>query len=501
MSNKRYLEIDSTYRNRGQYPNPSSFEVLISQSGTKSAARAYDPVSNAAPIKTWVPDELVLSTTASPAPTVEPYATNTSTEFVISLEINKASKVPDYYTGYTITVGTANPVKISTWTYLSSDATLDYFIVTVIPALSSGPTGATAVVFSSAATMNDMTGGNIFVPDGFSADHYYVGGELYNETIAASSTGTQNNSRTIISYDGTNKLMGINLAGGLVNPASPTSDNWGTDDTYSIRQENPKYIGSLPAPTLLPTPPPLTLPYQGPNTSTSFAVPADIIVSVGDFIRFTSGALSNRSYRVVRYTGNGQAENLSANPPLSYIPPNVVTVSPLLSTIPPSSGGWEFEVLQFTRDNAVPFCYSGSLVSQQEMVCYEIELLNLVLPNITLRSGGRTAFYPYVYVELQNVSSASAGTKCVMYSNNPNSHRMLFRAAIDDIPNPDISPFIKIDGDGMVQTIKFKPNDNLKFGVYLPNGELLQTVESDYSSPIEPNPLVQISAIFSIKRL
>ena len=79
-----------------------------------------------------------------------------------------------------------------------------------------------------------------------------------------------------------------------------------------------------------------------------------------------------------------------------------------------------FEILQFTRDNAVPFCYSGSLVSQQEMVCYEIELINLVLPNKTLTSGGRTAFYPYVYVELQNVSGASAGTKCVIYSNNPN---------------------------------------------------------------------------------
>ena len=78
---------------------------------------------------------------------------------------------------------------------------------------------------------------------------------------------------------------------------------------------------------------------------------------------------------------------------------------------------------------------------------------------------------------------------------------MLFRAAIDDIPAPVISPFVKIDGDGMVQTVKFKPNDNFKFGVYLPNGEPLQTVELDSFSPDYPDPLLQVSAMFSLKRL
>ena len=78
---------------------------------------------------------------------------------------------------------------------------------------------------------------------------------------------------------------------------------------------------------------------------------------------------------------------------------------------------------------------------------------------------------------------------------------MLFRAVVDDIPNPLITPFIKIDGDGMVQTIKFKPNDSFRFGVYLPNGELFDTIIPEFFSPSRPNDIKQISALFSIKRL
>ena len=35
MANARYIEIDSTFRNRKEWPNPAEFEILISQSGRK----------------------------------------------------------------------------------------------------------------------------------------------------------------------------------------------------------------------------------------------------------------------------------------------------------------------------------------------------------------------------------------------------------------------------------------------------------------------------------
>ena len=163
----------------------------------------------------------------------------------------------------------------------------------------------------------------------------------------------------------------------------------------------------------------------------------------------------------------------------------------------------EFLLLPFSHDNLNPFVYTGSLVSQQELVCYEIQLLNLVLPNVVLGTslGSLISFYPYIYVELQNVSAAGAGTTNIIYSNNPNSTKMLFRCPIKDVPNPVNSTFIKIDGSGMVQTIKFRPNDNLFFSVHLPNGDLFKTILPETFSPEPPNPVIQISACFSIKRV
>ena len=161
------------------------------------------------------------------------------------------------------------------------------------------------------------------------------------------------------------------------------------------------------------------------------------------------------------------------------------------------------QLLTFDRDNEQPLNYTGSTVSQNQMVCYEIELISLILPNLPLDNtiGGLIAFYPYLYVELSNRTAPSAGTKGVLYSNNPNANRALFRVAVDDTPTPVISKFIKVDGDGAVQTVKFKPNDNLYLRVYLQNGTLFKTQQNDTSPPSPPDPFVQISAEFSIKRL
>ena len=115
--------------------------------------------------------------------------------------------------------------------------------------------------------------------------------------------------------------------------------------------------------------------------------------------------------------------------------------------------------------------------------------------------GGFISFYPYVYVEISNVSSAIGSSIHAIYSNNPNSTSMIFRAAVDDVNNPITSSFVKIDGDGMTQTLKFKPNDNLKFSVRMSRGELYKTDREDRLPPGEADPEIQISACFSIRRL
>ena len=162
-----------------------------------------------------------------------------------------------------------------------------------------------------------------------------------------------------------------------------------------------------------------------------------------------------------------------------------------------------FFINAFSYDNLYPFVYTGSTVSQQEMVCYELQLLNLRLPNQILETGNgsRIAFYPYVYVELSNVSGPSSGNRNSIYSNNPNSTKATFRAVINDTSQPEFATYITTDGGGMVCTLKFKPNDNLFFSVRLPNGDVYKTVVPEFYSPSIPNPLIQISAMFAMRRV
>ena len=49
--------------------------------------------------------------------------------------------------------------------------------------------------------------------------------------------------------------------------------------------------------------------------------------------------------------------------------------------------------------------------------------------------------------------------------------------------------------------IKFKPNDNLKIRLFMPDGEVFRTTRTDYLAPLTPNPLLQISVIFEMHRL
>ena len=226
-------------------------------------------------------------------------------------------------------------------------------------------------------------------------------------------------------------------------------------------------------------------------------------------IKMTSGPANGQYSSIKSYIIKNQTKTIVLNTPLT-ISPNAgdtfsITSGKLTEPFPftLTTDHQRFVVLPFSYDNLNPFVYTGSLVSQQELVCYEVQLLNLVLPNVVLGTalGSLISFYPYVYVALQNVTAAGSGLNNIIYSNNPNSTRVLFRCPIKDVPNPVNSTFIKIDGSGMVQTIKFRPNDTLFFGVYLPNGEVFTTILSETNSPEVPNPIIQISACFSIKRL
>lgn len=216
-------------------------------------------------------------------------------------------------------------------------------------------------------------------------------------------------------------------------------------------------------------------------------------ISIYNNTNFTNVGIYNenlvsQSRQITAYTNNGTTASFTVTPPF--------TGTNLFAT----ASTYTIEVEQFSYDNFNPFSYTGTLVQQAS--CYEFELVNLILPNYTLASGNgsKIAFYPYVYVEISNVSSSGSKLKNILSSNNPNATKMIFKIPIYDIQDPLTTPFVRLIDASMTQTIKFKPDDNLYFTVKLPNGDVFQTLLPETFSPEIPNANAQVSATFRLKR-
>jgi hypothetical protein len=169
--------------------------------------------------------------------------------------------------------------------------------------------------------------------------------------------------------------------------------------------------------------------------------------------------------------------------------------------LPAQCCAYEWEILPVTAPSIRPI--NNQLIpksSTQEQSCWRINLRNLLLPNITLQSGSLASFYPYFYVQFTNESDVQRQGQ-MLQSNNPNSKPALFRCAVTDIATPVISKFLKLSGDGMYQTVKFRPNDSIKFKVFLPDGREFMTSLPDTAPPSPSNPLLQVSALFEIEHI
>lgn len=501
MSSTRYIEFDSTYRDRKLYPLASDFVVEMAQSGQSDKISSRDPVSDASPILIWntnfisgigysnVITSLQINTYSAP---------NTSqgnNVYMLYSATGQLRQVKNFYVGACIqrdrTGASPIPGPLSapgtTARILEyNPINLNYGLVTLDTTnISSGLTGYFIYDPTPISTTTANSEIKIFIPGsnrnlsqnqktehfGLGGDNYYVGYYLQN-----TDTGE---AVKIKSFDSLTRLATLetNTVGEWYNGA--------VGKNFAIRKTLPIERGQI-------------------NTvvSTSeFIIPVPSNSDqVGNFLRLlplTSGPTTQYSPYTPPYT---EERRIQIYEQISLTTARIKVFPPFSAL---SVNDDYFEIEQFSRDNYNPFIYTGSLVSSQETVCYEVELLNLILPNALLISGrgGRPIFYPYIYVELQQVSSAGSTSKNIIYSNNPNSGKMLFRAVVDDTPIPVISPFIKIDGDGMIHVIKFKPNDTFRFAVFHSNGESFETSYSEQFSPTTPNPLTQISACFAFKRV
>lgn len=164
---------------------------------------------------------------------------------------------------------------------------------------------------------------------------------------------------------------------------------------------------------------------------------------------------------------------------------------------------FNYYVIPFSKDGCVSLDYRGTFVSSNQMVCYGMTVNALILPNqiLNLPFGSLTSSYPYVLLEITNETASSGHNKGVIYSNNPNTISATFVCSISDVNSPTITKFINISSDRSSQIIKFKPNDNLKFSVKMPDGKTFETEIKDYLPPLPPNPLLQLNCLIEIIRL
>lgn len=418
----KYLEIDSTYRNRQHWPSQANFEVEITRPTADD-----DPISYSMPIISWAGNKVAISATVVSSSTTSVVITAVGLPQILNYDTNAVFSPP----------GT----RISSYKYLGSNQAEITLSIPIFNALTPG----------SAVTITDPTDFavlRVFVPGlkFTTPNNFFVGQLLYDETVGGMSV--------IKSYEN-----------GIITVSS-TIPGWATTDSFSIRSLPPSQVG-----------------VAGVTSTTNTIVGVTSSVQIGSFVRIVP------SYPTVAPAGQ-VSRIIAYNPSIS-----TATFYPPFSASP---AGMMFEILSYSGPNVRQLTYSGT--SQVECVNSTIRLLDLIIPNelISVGYGGMPTDYPYFYVQLTPRDSSNININC---SNNPHSTNMLFRATYlqSTVTTPTL-PFVKFSGDCSAVRVRFKVDSDISFRVTLPNGETLEFVQKDTTSPSRPNPLLQISALFEVVR-
>jgi len=463
----------------------------------------YDPVESSSLIIGYNPSTrtFTLQTALLSIPTVGSYITITdpSTNSVITLPgVDACGKsILDYtqsYNGYylvneTLSSGTRIvSSKISFYNYVTRAATLE----------------------------TPFTGWDV-------SNKYSIRKTLPEEFITTTTVQTlncvitQQTNRFTVNVSGLDANFNYNGFQTTIN-GSPNTIVSATNGNTKLKFKNPFIIVAYPFPslTLVPTftklgdSPQLTLTTSDCIFLGSSANPSDNYYT-GKYIYIYPPEVANSQttplkniqgscFYISAYIGSGynacfikSVDTPSVDANTQYYPSytnTMINTPPTPSTL--------INIVSLARENYVPLNYNGSTVSQNEYVAYELSLVSLNMPNISLITGSSIAYYPYVYVEFSVKNNQAPN---LIYSNNPESDKAVFQVAIRDIKDKNITPFVKMSGRSMTQTIKFKPNDCLVFSVFLPNGKLFETVANDFYCPSGTNPFVQIDALVCIERL
>jgi len=457
---KQHIEIDSTYRNRVQFKNPSEFEIDFNTPMTEPHL-AIDPVSNEAPVKGWKNSYNGVSYIDNKFVNVDQTSTDNLTIDIrfTTTGLRALSEEDDYYNNIVVTF-TNESRRIVKYKYLVTNSGIVYAQITLDYAFSVTPLSGNTIYFNNPNILSNIPS-YIFVPGGGNYDNTYVGYYLYDDL------NTVQTYYKIVDYDSVTHR--IQVDGNITT----------LPQHLSIRKSIPTYRLDL-----------------GVTNITNGLIPSTMLSNINitenvKFIRNTTSSNYGRYYKITSIKDNGDIV-------FDFIGDDT---SSTRNDIIPVNGVIDIEFLSTSYDNNHSLQFSGSIVSQTQLVCHEIELLHIILPNKVIKHhrGGRVSRHPYIYVELSNISAGQNRNN--IYSNNPHARKALFKCSIKDICYPVQSPYVKLDGGGMIQTIKFKPTDQLYFKVILSDGTLFEVEDEETFSPLPPNPSIQINAMFSIRKV
>ena len=503
MPTRKYLELDSNYRNRNLYPGPGEFGVEISQSGVRGQFNALDPITSGFPQITFSPADIGstgLSFIYSNAPSSNSQLTATSSETILILQYNYVPPgVPlpsdsGYFVGAVLNYNNSSVYqvrRIVSWQLLKVLATVNGYsqlfqcgIETPFP---------TSVLTSASATLTIynptdlVTPSNAFVyiPTSLSIPNYYNKYILYDTNTSSYAP--------IQSFDMSTHLAKVDISG-FTGSTGPTGPAWSYNNTFVVRSDIPRKIGNKvgTATTNIQS-------FNGNTIDLGFTWDQTYLNNFIAIYQYISPVERPLILQITGFVKSSTTDPITGKITTSFTTKAYVEAETPTFNITLASAYWE--ILNFTTDNVSPFVYTGTLTSQNQAVAHEVSLVSLTLPNVPLTNGGRIAFYPFVYVEITNKSSSSGGTKNLIYSNNPNTYKAVFKVPITDMNQPLQSPFVKLTGNGMVQTMIFKQNDDMSVSVRLPNGDVFQPASSDNLFGNLSNPLLQISFLFGIEKV
>ena len=485
MSN--YIEINSTYRNRNLWPIPGQFEVPIGPSYNDNKNTAVDPISEAEPLISFTTDYLATSYETIPAKIgSNTPLDNTMSPNVIVLRMLEFN--PQQTTDYLVGLNLWNLInnarsRINNYIYLGLNTSGEPILLIKVDDEIQYNIDDDIKITDFTTTTGSVT--QLFLPNGNNDDDSYLNYYIYDESY--------NIYGKITKYIGKYHLLTI----------SSNFNFSALNNNYSIRKD-------------LPIIPPVDINFIPLSISTynKIYISYNTIFSkiknyyknyfirlrpggynVGLFIPYFNGNnlygegyqnIKSHTRRIIYYEYDGTNCIFTVE---NEFEKNINLLN------------YTIEILPFSYDNFNPLTYTGTLVQQPS--CYEFELVNLILPNqiLSVGNGSKIAFYPFVYVEITNVSSSSSHLINTIYSNNPNATKMVFRVPIYDVQDPATTPFVRLVASNMIQTIKFKPDDNLLFSVRLPNGDIYNTIIPENYSPSSPNQKIQISVLFRFKRV